>query len=458
MRVVNGAPSRAPWARATALVAGLLLGGTLTGCLAVTNPDVIPPGAVRNATGAEALRTGALAQLMIATGGDDANNDDTWFGLSDLLSDEWASASTFAEHNQIDSRNILVSNVLLDASFRNLQRPRVTAEEAIASLRKFSPSAPPQEIGQMFNIQAFVENLMAETMCNGVPLSEVTTAPDGSSQLVFGGPVTTDSMYRRALAHYDSAIVDTAGGDPRIFFGARVGLARVLLNMGRYVDAETTATVVPTSFQWLVSFSSVTGPDNANWDFNFNQFRYSVGDTDGHNGLNFVSAGDPRVPTVDQGPGFDSQTEMFTDTLWHQFITPVVLADGIEARLIEAEGELFQGHTANWLNILNALRAGTGLPSADLRFKGLTPLVDPGSASARQDLHFSERAFWLFATGHRLGDLRRLVRQYGRGTETVFPTGAYRKGGTYGPDVNFPIPLSELNNPKFSGQCIDRNA
>ena len=71
---------------------------------------------------------------------------------------------------------------------------------------------------------------------------------------------------------------------------------------------------------------------------------------------------------------------------------------------------------------------------------------------------FRERAFALFASGHRLGDLRRLVRQYGRGAESVYPTGAYHKDGLQlGTDLQFIIPLTEKNNPNFTG-CIDRNA
>jgi hypothetical protein len=67
---------------------------------------------------------------------------------------------------------------------------------------------------------------------------------------------------------------------------------------------------------------------------------------------------------------------------------------------------------------------------------------------------FRERAFWLYATGHRLSDMRRLIRQYGRRASE----GQYFKGGTYGDDVNFPIPQTELNNPLASEGCIDRNA
>jgi hypothetical protein len=89
---------------------------------------------------------------------------------------------------------------------------------------------------------------------------------------------------------------------------------------------------------------------------------------------------------------------------------------------------------------------------------GLDPLATPGDAITATDLLFRERAFWLFATGHRLGDLRRLIRQYGRDPETVFPTGEYYKGGlTYGVDVNLPLPRREENNPNVTG-CLDRNA
>jgi len=33
----------------------------------------------------------------------------------------------------------------------------------------------------------------------------------------------------------------------------------------------------------------------------------------------------------------------------------------------------------------------------------------------------------------------------------VFPTGTYPKGGSYGADVSFPVPVDERNNPEFSG-------
>jgi hypothetical protein len=53
--------------------------------------------------------------------------------------------------------------------------------------------------------------------------------------------------------------------------------------------------------------------------------------------------------------------------------------------------------------------------------------------------------------------MRRLIRQYGRDPETVFPTGEWFKGITYGDAVNLPLPRREENNPNVTG-CLDRNA
>src|SRR5207249_3490268 len=112
-----------------------------------------------------------------------------------------------------------------------------------------------------------------------------------------------------------------------------------------------------------------------------------------------------------------------------------VLADYTEAQLIIAEAALASGNyatpTTGTLAILNALRAAAGMPA-------LAAAVGQPAQLAQL---FRERAFWLYLTAHRLGDLRRLSRSvanggYGLGSEAVFPTGTYRGrgGGTYGPD------------------------
>ncbi|HEU4879794.1 MAG TPA: hypothetical protein VFT21_10085, partial [Gemmatimonadaceae bacterium] len=89
----------------------------------------------------------------------------------------------------------------------------------------------------------------------------------------------------------------------------------------------------------------------------------------------------------------------------------------------------------------------------------LPPLTLQGTTAAQVDQLFKERAYWLFLTSHRLGDMRRLIRQYGRSANSVFPTGPYFKGGTYGTDVNSPVPQREQNNPNYTpGACKQNEA
>ena len=109
--------------------------------------------------------------------------------------------------------------------------------------------------------------------------------------------------------------------------------------------------------------------------------------------------------------------------------------------------------------ILNALRAappqiGDIKPTA----AQLPPLAVPATAAAARTLFFREKALWTFSRGQRLGDMRRLVRQYNHPVDQVYPTGTHYRGGEYGTDVNLPVPKDEeKNNPNFTG-CIDRNA
>jgi hypothetical protein len=145
----------------------------------------------------------------------------------------------------------------------------------------------------------------------------------------------------------------------------------------------------------------------------------------------------------------DLTSPYYVQRLWPIRESSVAIASGHEARLIEAEAQLRAGNAAGALTTLNSLRATFGMAA----------MMDAGSEAARVDQLFRERAFTLFGRGTRTGDMRRLIRQYGRGAETVFPTGAWHKGGNYGSDVTLPIPQAELNNPTAgAGTCIDRKA
>jgi starch-binding outer membrane protein, SusD/RagB family len=223
---------------------------------------------------------------------------------------------------------------------------------------------------------------------------------------------------------------------------------------------------VPTTLQYQEQHTAATNPNQQNqlWAYNNNSRRYSVSNLEGGNGLNFATANDPRVPVCTGGDATcrgigvtintrdDLTQPIYVQRLWTTNASPVTIVSGVEARMIEAEAQIKAGQPAAAIATLNAARTTV---------TGLTPLTDPGTDAARVDLVMRERAFWMFSTGHRTGDLRRLVRQYGRAASAVFPTGGWHKGGTYGVDVTVPVPQAETNNPNLPATattCIDRAA
>jgi hypothetical protein len=309
--------------------------------------------------------------------------------------------------------------------------------------------------------------LMAEDYCAGVPLSAYV--PNGG--IVYGTPLTTDSLLGTAEAHFDSALAHAAGNDT-VEYLASVGLGRALLNRGLYSLAAAAVANVPSSFVYnteLPPSYGRTGQPNV-YAMQLQFYRcgfWNVSDREGHNGLNFVSAQDPRlvldstiVRTCDGGV-------WYYPTKFGNPSTYVPLATGVEARLIQAEAALQVGQIATWAGDLNALRqdnADTKITFPDSLITIAADSTTGASAEEQVDVMFRERAFWLFGTGTRLGDLRRLIRQYGRDPNTVFPTGAYPKGETltppipnYGPDVNLTLPTAAggatTANPNYRG-CI----
>jgi hypothetical protein len=322
-------------------------------------------------------------------------------------------------------------------------------------------------MAEMYLVQAYVSNMLAEHFCSGLVFSTVV---EGREQ--YGSPVTTAAAFERALEHANAGLALITGNtaaDLRVRYALQVTRGRILLNLNRPADAAAAVVGVPTSFRYQMLHSETTR-SNAIWVRNNLQRRYSVGNNEGGNGLNFATAGDPRVPVCVGGDAAcraigvtstqrdDLQRPLHVQMIWPTRESPVTIISGVEARLIEAEALMRAGNPAAARAVLNALRAATGAGSGGVA--GLAPLADAGTDAARVDQLFRERAFWLFGRGHRVGDLRRLIRQYNRPTNTVFPTGAWQKGGNYGSDVTLPIPQDELNNPNVAGGelCLSSGA
>jgi hypothetical protein len=457
------------WLRRPLALAGLVALPALActdALLNVTDPDIILQASSPSA--ALALHNGAVRRLAEAVSGTQPTDDpvDPLFMFGGLLTDEWKSGDTFIQRNSMDLRTFNPENTFNAGPFRNLHRVRTQGRFAIDGLRTYLPDSTAY-IGRMFAFIAYAHVLLGEHYCNGVPLSSIA-----GSQIVFGEPVSNDSLFTLAIAHADSALLvvgsSAASALVQVANFAKVIKGRALLDRSDFAGAAAAVVGVPLAFHYDVTHS-VTTTNNQLWSLNVDVRRYTLGEREGGNGLPYVSAQDPRLPNK-KGPELIFDTA-FPDTVIRQGVwgrsSPVTIASGIEAQLITAEAALHATppDNATWLSIINSLRTNTALyPVPQAGFTAgpaLTALADPGTPDLRVDRMFYERGFWLFGTGHRLGDMRRLVRSttaggYGRPIDTVYPTGPWFKGGNYSDALQMSIPFEEQNNPNYV-HCADRN-
>ncbi len=455
-----------PSCRATALVAAILLCASV-GCRTSSLLDVPTPagvvagGALRGAAGAEALRAGAEGAFSAAFGSFN-NTLGSHVGITGSFTDEFdEDFAFFGPETALGARDIELSidggggnYTATDIPYKALQKARLSALLASQALEKAGQAVPSSEIAETFALAGYAELLLAEDYCAGVPLS--TANADGTT--VFGQPLTTDSLLGDALAKFDSALAH-AGTDTIGDF-ARIGRARALMNRGRYAAAEGAADSVRTGFTFVAEYQAGNVNNGQFYADLIASPIMRVAERKGVTGVNFVSAADRRAP-IDSSLGTDfAGNTFYYPAKFPTTGTTLTVAGFIEARLMSAEAHLSLGDSNGWAAILNTLRQTAITPAMDTLTSDSTATASP---DRRLSVMFRERALWLFGEGHRLGDLRRLVRQYGRDQSVVFPSGPYPYAGipgvpaTFGTDVTFPIQAVEAANPNFHG-CLDRKA
>lgn len=432
----------------------LLGGGTLP-------PGVPDPALIKTAAGARAAYRGALVQFRDAFGG-----GGNYAAVSGMLTDELQSnfvGAPFGFGNPgsptlVDGRELpeyqdpaIEAFAVYPGVYARLQKVRAQAEEAKGLLQEYGGDSAHALLGHLQAVEGYSEILLADLFCSGVPLSTV----DYDGDYTYQSGSTTAALYQHALTLFDSAMMLAADSD-RIVNLARLGSGRAHLALGEYAQAATAVANVPDGFQYAEQYAGTNVGGLYSQSFAEltpgQPWPVTVADREGGNGLDYRSSEDPRTSVTAVGANQYGVTLYHPDKYATDGSGTIVLADWVEARLIEAEGALQAGDITTWLTKLNHLRESAISPA-------LPDTTDPGDSNARIDLTFRERAFWLFLTGHRQGDLRRLIRNYGRLQNQVYPTGAFTGGtGRYGSAVNAPIPALERQlNPKFAG-CFDRGA
>lgn len=473
----------------------------MSGCRDLAGTQALPAGTqdpsyYNNATGAVGMRNAAvfafgkaLPSFILNTG---------------LLTDELADVSTITKTAPVIGAT---SNAVLDPlderilpalaygattvfgyygsdiTYDQLQGVRTALAQAMGQLAAYDtsgkdttilkPSAGRALRGELYALYGYTEVMLSDFFCSGIPLSTL----DFQHNFTYHAGSSTIQVYQDAISKFDSALA-LSGDSANIQNLARVGLGRTYLDLASVNPAFMQAAAddvsrVPTEYQYQLL---------EEWTQRTSNSLGTVATSEGSNGLPYLS-GDPRtadttvtVSTTGAGDISLGFPRLYVSALTGTKSAPITVASGVEARLIEAEAALHaNSDDMRWLTILNTLRTTcansatcpTPSPAGTGGVDSLPPLSDPGASltgtsadSARVALLFRERAFWLYLTGHRQGDMRRQLREYGkywRDQMQVYPTGTYLGVGVgfYGTDVTAPIPPAEYINPLFHG-CLSR--
>lgn len=470
------------------LLAVAAIGVPLAACdtdqlLDVTDPAVIPPEGVGTPEAVTSLFYGAVRDFNIAYSG---AGDDAYIISSGLLADELYNGDTFTTRIAIDQRNQQAPQFgnVQDVAYSRFHRARFAARRAAYAVQTITPSDV-ASFATLRAIEAYTYVSLAEGWCGNVPFS---TVPDSGAidpaNITFKPGIGTAAMLDSAVSRFNEALAVNPTNNL-----AKIGKARALLNNNQPAAAAAAVAGVPTTYVYQMEHSPNAGSQNNPIYSLINNGRYGVSNLEGAlnsagtgayrpdsvpvggvtptsrpsaEGIPFRGLQDPRVPWVGPLTAFTSSFRKYTDNNNPSFEADIPLASGVEARLIEAEAQLRAGNfsgAGGTLAILNTLRSSAAAlltvlhPQQVQTFQSalpMAPLADPGTADAQRQLFFQERALWLYNTGHRLGDLRRLVRQYGLAQSAVFPSGPFYRGGNYGSNVAFYVRFEEQNNPQYN--------
>jgi hypothetical protein len=303
-----------------------------------------------------------------------------------------------------------------------LQQARFQLDDTFARVDAFADADVPNRARILTEMRAYAGyayTLLAEAMCE---------------MAIDGGPsMTRAQVLAIAEERFTDAIARaTALNDASLLNMARVGRARVRLDLGNLTGAAADAILVPSGFVRNAEFSETT-PTRENRIYNLtvrNDFL-STG-PDYRNLTVETGAPDPRVRVQDMARnGPDNVTR-----IWRQLkfgvsgAVSLPIASWAEAQLIYAEAT---GGQAG-LDAINRVRTANSVPVL---------AGPPPAGSAFTALVLEERRRQLFSEGQRYVDMLR--------HNLPFTTGVNRKGQTISSLTCVPLPDVETrNNPNFT--------
>lgn len=281
--------------------------------------------------------------------------------------------------------------------------------------------------------RGYVYRVMGEAMC-------VSVIDNGPSTPARDNLVRADSAFTAAIA------VATAAGNANLVTAAYAGRAQVRVDLGDWAGAVADAAKVPTAFKYQMPyFTNVDeyGYNRTMWSSSAQSFYKSTSVWGTWYANYYDATKDPRVLyTKTDLVGTGTFPPVGKVPWWPQMkyrdpASPINLATGREARLIEAEAALVKSDVRGAMMLIDANRASAGAPVV----RRPTSLTDAWTVLKQ------ERGIELWLEGRRLGDMRRWAAN-----STPGALDPLESPGTAshldGQDMCFPVSQGEINtNP-----------
>jgi hypothetical protein len=393
-----------------------------TGCkdlLTVELPGRVPDAALDDPALAPVLVQGIIADYECAY----AN----YAAATGLLTDELIDATGWIAVTMWEQRRILPNNDNLGSAgcttlgygvYTPLQVARFQAADVARRLTAFPDAAVPNKntlLATAAAMEGYAITLLGEGFCE-------IAIDQGPSMSRAQSLALAETRFSTAIS------LATAANAAEMLNLARVGRARVRLDLGKLAEAAADAAAVPSGFVYNATYSTANDRRRNRIFFDSQTNLYLSVDPRYRN-LTVGGVADKRVPVANAGRnGHDGITPLWLQQKYTSDAAPIPIASWREARLITAE--IAGGQAA--VNAINELRAASGLPAYSS--------TDPVAIKAQV---YEERRRELFLQGERINDMLRL--------DLPFDTGTTSKGVPYGTTTCLPLPdVERSSNPNFT--------
>ncbi|MCA9736987.1 MAG: hypothetical protein R3E98_01540 [Gemmatimonadota bacterium] len=432
---------------AIAIAGAALLGSacSVDELLEVNNPAELNEELLQDSTLVNVLLNGVIGDFQAAY-------SDPFIWRGSMFTDQQITGINWEQTARLSQRVVRFDEGDADLMFSDLSRARAQADSVAGRFRTLlaTPSAD-ERMATALAYAGYSYILLADAMCEA-------TVNVGSE---IYEPL---QLYQFAVDRLDEALsIAQTAGDDEIANLARVGLSRAHLNLGNDAEVLAIAQQVPEEFRRWVEYSD-TDPRTYNiLEARVTGANHSLGmhphflaggpDNFGEQDLEpFLT--DPRVQHLpDWRLGHNRLTQLYTPKQGLMFSeyngetfanggtppdflqgTDITFASGLEARHNYYEA---LGPSQETLDFVNERRAVGN--QAPVTLSGDELMMELRDQRGRD----------LFLSGHRLGDLRRWLRE----GDNMFPQGQHpnEQWGDYGTATCYPMPLEEYEgNPNVN--------